>query len=125
MDGVRICARGTLTQPLHGSGLLDGNLIQGNVVIFDEAHNIESVCCQAASFDISPENIAACEHEVLPTPPPLASHPKLETAWEVEKALQLSSADLDIAKRSGDSTTQSVIETDLERFKALQDNVVT
>ena len=43
----------------------------------------------------------------------------------MEKALQLSSADLDIAKRSGDSTTQSVIETDLERFKALQDNVVT
>lgn len=69
MDGVRICACGALTQPLHGSGLLDGNLIQGNVVIFDEAHNIESVCCQAASFDISPENIAACEHEALRHPP--------------------------------------------------------
>jgi len=94
-----------LLDPGIREGLLDGNLIQGNVVIFDEAHNIESVCCQAASFDLTPETVAASEQEV-------------------EKALELSSGDLDVAKRSGDSTTMGAIETDIERFKALQENVV-
>ncbi|KAJ4461334.1 putative Regulator of telomere elongation helicase 1 [Paratrimastix pyriformis] len=38
--------------------------LSGAVVIFDEAHNIESVCCDASSFDLSTADIASCIDEV-------------------------------------------------------------
>ncbi|KAG2598765.1 hypothetical protein PVAP13_5KG398007 [Panicum virgatum] len=33
------------------------------VLIFDEAHNLESICADAASFDLHPNNLAACVAE--------------------------------------------------------------
>ena len=38
--------------------------LQGSVIIFDEAHNLESVCTDAASFDLTALDIAAAINEV-------------------------------------------------------------
>jgi regulator of telomere elongation helicase 1 len=35
-----------------------------SIVIFDEAHNLESVCSDSASFDLTAQDIAACILEV-------------------------------------------------------------
>ncbi|KAL6882066.1 hypothetical protein ACP4OV_011538 [Aristida adscensionis] len=46
------------------SGIPWGNA----VLIFDEAHNLESICADAASFDLLPNNLASCvaeAHECL------------------------------------------------------------
>ena len=37
---------------------------KGAVIIFDEAHNVESVCSDAASFDLPAALIAGCFEEV-------------------------------------------------------------
>jgi Rad3-related DNA helicase len=34
------------------------------VIVFDEAHNVESVCSDASSFDITSKNIADAMQEV-------------------------------------------------------------
>ena len=51
--------------------LIDGSIrdklqlnLQGSVVIFDEAHNLEQVCVEAASFDLTALDIAAAVNEV-------------------------------------------------------------
>lgn len=37
---------------------------EGAVVIFDEAHNVESVCSESASFDLSAAQLGSCAEEV-------------------------------------------------------------
>eukprot|EP00750_Incisomonas_marina_P013093 INCI17223.6.p1 GENE.INCI17223.6~~INCI17223.6.p1 ORF type:complete len:852 (+),score=146.45 INCI17223.6:474-3029(+) len=34
------------------------------IIIFDEAHNLDSICCDASSFDITPELLGGCITEV-------------------------------------------------------------
>jgi regulator of telomere elongation helicase 1 len=38
--------------------------LEGAIIIFDEAHNLEDVACSAASFDLSAADVAACIDEV-------------------------------------------------------------
>lgn len=38
--------------------------LSGSIVIFDEAHNIESVCCDSVSFELRAETLAQCISEV-------------------------------------------------------------
>eukprot|EP01083_Nonionella_stella_P047931 128355_1 len=38
--------------------------ISNSIVIFDEAHNIESVCCDSVSFELRAETLAQCISEV-------------------------------------------------------------
>lgn len=45
-------------------GTLAPELLQNAAIIFDEAHNLESVCHDAASFDLSSGDIASCIDEV-------------------------------------------------------------
>lgn len=35
-------------------------------MIFDEAHNMESICAESASFDITSKDLALCINEVSP-----------------------------------------------------------
>ncbi|KAG2598766.1 hypothetical protein PVAP13_5KG398007 [Panicum virgatum] len=47
-----------------GKGKSNGPIPWDNaVLIFDEAHNLESICADAASFDLHPNNLAACVAE--------------------------------------------------------------
>ena len=38
------------------------------MVIFDEAHNMESICAESASFDITSKDLALCINEVTVSP---------------------------------------------------------
>jgi regulator of telomere elongation helicase 1 len=38
--------------------------LQGAIIIFDEAHNLEDMACEAASFDLSAAEVAGCIEEV-------------------------------------------------------------
>ena len=49
-----------LVDPSVRDGL---SLINGNLVIFDEAHNLETQCCEASSIDLTPEIWRACVRE--------------------------------------------------------------
>lgn len=42
-----------------------GTELQGNVLIFDEAHNIESACEDSLSFDLRSYDLALCISEVF------------------------------------------------------------
>jgi len=37
---------------------------QNAVIIFDEAHNLDGICCEASSFDITPDLIGGCVNEI-------------------------------------------------------------
>eukprot|EP00039_Didymoeca_costata_P012702 m.184272 g.184272 ORF g.184272 m.184272 type:complete len:1168 (-) comp15557_c1_seq4:1905-5408(-) len=41
-----------------------GITINGNIIIFDEAHNIQSNCQEASSFEFGPSDIAGCTHDI-------------------------------------------------------------
>ena len=51
-----------LTDPASRKSL--SNLWKDSVIIFDEAHNMESICAEAASFDLTATDIAMCITEV-------------------------------------------------------------
>ncbi|XP_022092483.1 regulator of telomere elongation helicase 1-like isoform X2 [Acanthaster planci] len=42
---------------------IHGVELQGNVVIFDEAHNVEKMCEESASFDLTSFDLASCVEE--------------------------------------------------------------
>ena len=51
--------------------LLDANArqaqgidVKNSIIIFDEAHNLESICTESTSFELTTNEIVACAHEI-------------------------------------------------------------
>jgi len=69
---------------------------ENSIVIFDEAHNLESFCSESASFDLTGIDVAGCIQEVtramgyMQSVPELVEHPKEEgTSLKMENLIRL------------------------------------
>ncbi|XP_036085024.1 regulator of telomere elongation helicase 1 isoform X6 [Rousettus aegyptiacus] len=75
--------------------------LKGTVVIFDEAHNVEKMCEESASFDLTPHDLASgldIIDQVLEERTKAAQHGELHLAFGVESGTGLNMELEDIAK---------------------------
>ncbi|XP_023375618.1 regulator of telomere elongation helicase 1 isoform X2 [Pteropus vampyrus] len=75
--------------------------LKGTVVIFDEAHNVEKMCEESASFDLTPHDVASgldIIDQVLEERTKAAQHGELHLAFGVESSAGLNMELEDVAK---------------------------
>ncbi|XP_024895591.1 regulator of telomere elongation helicase 1 isoform X2 [Pteropus alecto] len=75
--------------------------LKGTVVIFDEAHNVEKMCEESASFDLTPHDVASgldIIDQVLEEQTKAAQHGELHLAFGVESSAGLNMELEDVAK---------------------------
>ena len=76
------------------------NLVENNLVIFDEAHNVDAQCCEASSIDFTPDIWRSC-------------------AKEIEFAQRLAERELLTAQKMAEKSRETEVKRETGQFKFL------
>jgi len=76
------------------------NLVENNLVIFDEAHNVDAQCCEASSIDFTPDIWRSC-------------------VKEIEFAQRLSERELLTAQKMAEKSRETEVKRETGQFKFL------